>query len=76
VATYNPRPFGGRLLNVIAASRPLANTTLDTRREWGALARQGAHSVEMPAEDSGRLFVAPHVEPLANLLRRHVGHEL
>ncbi|MFI4931372.1 MAG: amino acid adenylation domain-containing protein, partial [Burkholderiales bacterium] len=76
VATYDARPFGGRLLNVIAASRPLANTTLDTRREWGALARQGAHSVEMPAEDSGQLFVAPHVGPLANLLRRHVGHEL
>ena len=76
VATYDARPFGGRLLNVVAASRPLANTTLDTRRAWEALAGEGAHSAAMPAEDSGRLFVAPHVEQLANLLRRHVGNEL
>jgi hypothetical protein len=76
VATYDPPPFDGRLLNVIAASRPVADSTIDTRREWESLARGGASSVELPAKDSGRLFVAPHVEPLAELLRQHVGHEL
>jgi amino acid adenylation domain-containing protein len=76
VATYDALPFEGRLLNVIATSRPLADSTIDTRRQWEDLAHQGAQRVELPAQDSGRLFVAPYLEPLAEALRRHVGQEL
>ena len=72
VATYQPKPYAGRLLNVIAAQRSLTAGTVDTRREWETLARGGAHAAALPAQDSGRLFVAPHVEPLAQIIRRHL----
>jgi hypothetical protein len=76
VATYDAPPFDGCLLNIIAGSRPLADGTVDTRRQWEPLARGGARSVTLPASDSGRLFVAPNVEPLVALLREHVGPEV
>jgi len=72
VATYDAKPYPGRLLNVIAAQRPLATATLDTRREWEVLARDGAQTATLPAQDSGRLFTAPHVEPLAKIIRNHL----
>jgi amino acid adenylation domain-containing protein len=72
VATYDAKPYPGRLLNVIAAHRPLTAATVDTRRTWEALARGGAHAAALPAHDSGRLLVAPHVEPLAQIIRRHL----
>jgi thioesterase domain-containing protein len=73
VATFDALPYGGRLLNVVAAKRPLPAGTIDTRREWEKLAQQSSDGVELPAEDSGRLLVSPHVEALVVLLRRHVG---
>ena len=72
VANYDVRPYPGRLLNVIAARRPLVAATLDTRRVWQELARHGARTIELPAEDSGRLFVQPHVERLAAIIRSHL----
>jgi hypothetical protein len=73
VATYDAPPYDGRLLNVIAASRPLKPGTIDTRGEWQRLARGGARRVELPAEDSGRLVVTPHDERLVDILHEHVG---
>lgn len=65
VADYRPLSYPGRLLNLVASLRPLPPGTEDTRRRWEGLATQSAPAVFLPAEDSGRLFVSPHVEQLA-----------
>jgi len=54
---------------VIAIKRPLPSQVVDTRRLWEQLADGPNEAVMIPAEDSGRLFVAPHVTELAELLR-------
>jgi amino acid adenylation domain-containing protein len=69
VARYEPRRYPGSLLNVIAIKRPLPSQVVDTRRLWEQLADGPNEAVMIPAEDSGRLFVAPHVTELAELLR-------
>ena len=72
VGQYEPRPYRGGLLNVIAINRPLPSQALDTRRSWEDLASGPNHAVMIAAEDSGRLFVSPHVDQLAEVLRQHV----
>jgi thioesterase domain-containing protein len=59
VSRYQPQPYSGRLLNIIAYARPLANSTQDTRLAWSELALRGSQTVYMSADDSGRLFVPP-----------------
>jgi hypothetical protein len=76
VAHYEAEPYPGGLLNVIAAARPLPPAVVDTRRRWEALARGGSRTIDLPAEDSGRLFVSPHVEALAMCLARYVRESL
>jgi amino acid adenylation domain-containing protein len=75
VKRYRPQPFPGRVLNVIAERRPIHGTT-DTRRSWEELAAEGSRTVLLPAEDSGRLFLPPHVEELAGLLAGFAAREL
>ena len=76
VAHYEAEPYPGGLLNVIAAARPLPPAVVDTRRRWEALARGGSRTIDLPAEDSGRLFVSPHVEALATCLASYVRESL
>jgi amino acid adenylation domain-containing protein len=71
VGEYEPRPYRGGLLNVIAINRPLPSQAVDTRRTWEDLASGPNHAVMIAAEDSGRLFVSPHVDQLAEVLRQH-----
>ena len=68
VVRYSPKPYPGHVLNVIASQRVLNGEITDTRMVWGELARQGATTVTVPAENSGRLFVKPHVKDLAKAL--------
>jgi len=75
VSRYQPKPYPGGLLNVIASTRPLSNSTQDTRLAWSELALTGDQTVFMPAEDSGRLFVPPHVQELAHHLVAYFNHE-
>jgi len=75
VSRYDPKPYAGRLLNIIASNRPLPAATEDTRLAWGELALLGDHTMGIPAEDSGRLFVSPHVQELADQLRGYVSRE-
>ncbi len=75
VSRYQPKPYPGRLLNVIASTRPLSPSTQDTRLAWSELALTGDQTVFMPAENSGRLFVSPHVQELAHHLVTHFNHE-
>jgi thioesterase domain-containing protein/acyl carrier protein len=75
VSRYQPQPYSGRLLNIIAFARPLSNSTQDTRLAWSELALKGNQTVFMSAEDSGRLFVPPHVQELGRHLAAYLNHE-
>jgi thioesterase domain-containing protein/acyl carrier protein len=75
VSRYQPKPYSGRLLNIIAYARPLANSTQDTRLAWSELALRGSQTVYMSADDSGRLFVPPHVQELGRHLVEYFNHE-
>ncbi|HET9963269.1 MAG TPA: thioesterase domain-containing protein, partial [Nitrospiraceae bacterium] len=69
-ARYSLKPFPGPLLNVIASKHPLTNSADDTRLVFGSSALGRSQTIYVPAEDSGRLFVAPHVHELALSLQR------
>jgi acyl carrier protein len=75
VARYQPRPYPGCLLNVIAATRLLSSSTQDTRLTWNELALKGGQTVFIPAEDSGRLFMPRHVQELAHHLAAYFNQE-
>jgi amino acid adenylation domain-containing protein len=75
VSHYQPKPYAGRLLNVVASARPLSTSTEDTRLAWNELALVGGQTVYLPAEDSGRLFVPPHVHELGQHLTGYFRHE-
>ena len=75
VSRYEPKPYAGRLLNIIASHRPLVGSAEDTRTEWSDLASVGDEPVAIPAEDSGRLFVSPHLEALAQHLTFYFSRE-
>jgi hypothetical protein len=75
VSRYEAKAYPGRLLNVIASKRPMAESTLDTRTIWGRIAQADSRTVYLPAEDSGRLFVSPHVEELTRHLAQYVTEE-
>lgn len=68
VARYELKPFRGQVLNVIASKHPLTNSSDDTRLVFGEWAMGTSRTIYLPAEDSGRLFVAPQVEELAQYL--------
>ena len=70
VARYRVKRFGGQLVNVIASSRNVDEQTQDTRHRWEQLAGPGSCTLHVPAEDSGRLFVSPHVEEVARHMQR------
>ncbi|MGQ0809754.1 MAG: amino acid adenylation domain-containing protein [Nitrospiraceae bacterium] len=75
VARYEPKAYRGRLLNVIASHRPLSDSTEDTRMAWSEFALLGDRTVFISAEDSGRLFVPPHVRELAHNLQSYLAEE-
>ena len=69
VARYDLKPFRGQVLNVIASKHPVTNSSDDTRLVFGQSAMGMSRTMYLPAEDSGRLFVAPHVQELARQLK-------
>jgi thioesterase domain-containing protein len=70
VAAYDAKPYAGTLLNVIATKRVIPADVLDSRRTWESLTPGPNEVVPTEAEDSGRVFVSPHVEVLAGALAR------
>ena len=60
---YRPRPYGGSVRCAIATARPVIGA--DPRRVWQQLAPADCGWFELPAPDSGRMLLPPHVEPLA-----------
>jgi thioesterase domain-containing protein/acyl carrier protein len=75
VSRYRVKAFAGKVVNVIAAQRRVNEVNVDTRHRWIHLADKHSVTVEIPAEDSGRLFVSPYVEELAGHLQRHLRPE-
>lgn len=75
VSRYRARPYPGGLLNIIAGNRRVAPGTRDTRRAWEELAAGPIRAEITAAEDSGRLFVSPHVDVLAQALMQYAGRE-
>ncbi len=68
VARYRVKRFSGKLVNVVASRRAIDEQIPDTRHRWEDLVGEGSCTVHVPAEDSGRLFVSPHVEEVASLM--------
>ncbi|MEP7243830.1 MAG: amino acid adenylation domain-containing protein [Gammaproteobacteria bacterium] len=70
VAAYDAKPYPGTLVNVIATKRVIPAGVFDSRRTWEGLTPGLNDIVLTEAEDSGRVFVSPHVEVLASALAR------
>ncbi len=70
VARYRVRNFCGTIVNIVASRRRIDDVIPDTRHRWPHLGGQGSLTIHIPAEDSGRLFVSPHVEEVAAHLQR------
>ena len=68
VARYVVDSYPGRLLNIVASKRHVAEAVVDTRHMWAELAGGESHTVHVGAADSGLLFSSPHVEDVA----RHI----
>ena len=72
IARYDTEVFPGHLLNLIASKRPAVEGRRDTRMTWIQLAQEGGQAVSIPAENSGHLFVSPHVEQLSQHIAQYV----
>jgi thioesterase domain-containing protein len=68
-ARYEFKPYPGCLLNIIASRRPVVDAALDTRLAFTEAAAKNSRTVSIAAEDSGRLFISPHVQELARHLQ-------
>ena len=68
VAGYKPARYPGGLSNLIASKRLLMAGISDTRMAWTELAEGQTQHAAISAEDSGRMFLSPHVEQLAQHL--------
>jgi len=75
VARYIVYKYPGRILNIVASKRHVAEKTVDTRRMWEAIAGEGSQTVEVSATDSGRLLISPHVEEVAGYLQAFLAVE-
>jgi hypothetical protein len=69
VARYAVHSYPGRLLNIVASKRCVAESVVDTRSVWADLAGGGSQTVEVAAKDSGLLFSSPHVEEVSGHLQ-------
>jgi acyl-CoA synthetase (AMP-forming)/AMP-acid ligase II/thioesterase domain-containing protein/acyl carrier protein len=66
---YVPRPFGGSVINFIAADEPVSTRVLeDAKLGWRDFARGGFESHSVPGSHDS-MFSEQHVTQLANLLR-------
>jgi acyl-CoA synthetase (AMP-forming)/AMP-acid ligase II/thioesterase domain-containing protein/acyl carrier protein len=67
--SYVPRPFGGSIVNFMAADRPVSARVLeDARLGWRDFARGGFESHRVPGGHDS-MFSEEHVAQLADLLR-------
>jgi thioesterase domain-containing protein len=69
VARYAMRKYPGRILNIVASKRNVAETVTDTRYVWKDLGSGGTQTVQVAATDSGLLLTSPHVGEVAGHLQ-------
>jgi thioesterase domain-containing protein/acyl carrier protein len=69
VARYTVRKYPGRILNIIASKRNVAETVVDTRSVWAEFGGGGSQTVHIAAADSGLLLTSPHVEEVSGRLQ-------
>jgi thioesterase domain-containing protein/acyl carrier protein len=69
VARYTVRKYPGRILNIIASERNVAETVVDTRSAWAEFGGGGSQTVHIAAADSGLLLTSPHVEEVSGRLQ-------
>ena len=69
VARYAMRKYPGRILNVVASKRNVAETVTDTRHAWEELGGEGSQTVQVAATDSGLLLTSPHVGEVSGHLQ-------
>jgi thioesterase domain-containing protein/acyl carrier protein len=69
VARYTVRKYPGRILNIVASKRNVAETVTDTRNVWVELGAGGSETVHVAAADSGLLLTSPHVEDVTEHLQ-------
>ncbi|HKU52169.1 MAG TPA: hypothetical protein VJQ25_06865, partial [Nitrospira sp.] len=71
VARYRVRQATCRIINVVASRYQKKEDIEDTRQHWQHLGNEESCLLYLPAENSGRMFVSPHVEELACHMERH-----
>jgi thioesterase domain-containing protein len=69
VARYAVLRYPGRILNIVASRRNVAETVIDTRYVWAELGGGGSQTVRVAAADSGLLLTSPHVEEVSDHLQ-------
>ena len=72
VARYAIRKYPGRILNIVASKRNVAETVTDTRYVWTELGGGGSQTVQVAATDSGRLLTSPHVGEVSGHLQAFI----
>jgi thioesterase domain-containing protein/acyl carrier protein len=75
VARYAMRKYPGRILNVVASKRNVAETVTDTRHAWEQLGGKGSQTVQVAARDSGLLLTSPHVGEVSGHLQAFLAGE-
>jgi len=71
VARYRVRRASCRIINVVDSRFKTKEGIEDTRHRWHDLGNEESSLVYLPAENSGRMFVSPHVEELARHMELH-----
>ena len=69
VARYAMHKYSGRILNIVASKRKVAETVTDTRHVWEELGGEGSQTVQVAARDSGLLLTSPHVGEVSGHLQ-------
>jgi thioesterase domain-containing protein/acyl carrier protein len=75
VARYAMRKYPGRILNIVASKRNVAETVTDTRSVWEELGGGGSQTVQVGARDSGLLLTSPHVAEVSGHLQAFLAGE-
>ena len=69
------RKYSGRILNIVASKRNIAETVTDTRHAWEELGGKGSQTVQVAARDSGLLLTSPHVGEVSRHLQAFLSGE-
>jgi hypothetical protein len=73
VARYDVRKYPGRILNIVASKRHVAQTVTDTRYVWPEFGGEGSKSVQVAAVAAGHLLITPQVEEVTKHLQAFLG---